>query len=309
MENVITPIDIRKAQLLNISRRGDGRQRVMKVAHNEKFMVLKCYGLKRSRLKSLFRQLGSLFLVRKSSITAKARHDTELDVLSLWKREGFDVPEVYPLPILPQDTPHCTAMEWIPSPTLAEVLQDDQKSLAYKKEIIARYARIWGKRHARALELGEPRLLQENPTLSHVFVSRDRLVHFDFEIVFTRKKDLKRLIRREIVGILRSMSKASSDNFSLLLDTLLEAYPDLCHFRQTAWELLRYGTVPVMGWTAIFHRITRRKKRYSKRLNFTKTLGWALKSRSDLCREVVPACYAPVVQISKQSPVFLRKVE
>jgi len=285
MENAIKPIDLRKAEVLDTSRRGDGRQQVMKVVHNEKFVVLKCYGLKRGQLKVLFRQLGSLFLVRKSSITAKARHDTELDVLAFWKQEGFDVPEVYPLPKLPQDISNCIAMEYIPSPTVAKVLQDDQKSLVLKKEVIARYARVWGKRHARALELGEPRLLQENPTLSHVFVSRDRLVHFDFEIVFTRKKDLERLVRREIVGILRSMSKASGDSFSPLLDTLLEAYPDLSYFRQTAWELFRYGTVPVMGWTAIFHRITRGKKRYSKRMNFTKTLGRALKSRCDLCRD------------------------
>jgi len=69
---------------------------------------------------------------------------------------------------------------------------------------------------------------------------------------------------------------------SPLLDTLLDAYPDLSHFRQTAWELLLYGTVPVMGWTAIFHRLTRGKKRYSKRMNFTKTLARALKSRCDL---------------------------
>jgi len=279
MENAIKPIDLREAQVLNTSRRGDGRQRVMKVVHHEKFVVLKCYGLKRTRLKVLFRQLGSLFLVRKSSITAKARHATELDVLALWKREGFDVPEIYPLPEIPQNIPYCIAMEWIPCPTVAEVLQDDQKSLAFKKEVIARYARVWGKRHALALKLGEPRLLQENPTLSHVFVSRDRLVHFDFEMVFTRKKDLKRLVRREIVGILRSMSKASGDSFSPLLDTLLDAYPDLSYFRQTARELLLYGTVPVMGWTAIFHRLTRRKKRYRKRLNFTKTMAKALKSR------------------------------
>ncbi len=279
IKHAIKSIDLSNAQILNISRRGDGRHQVLKVVHDEKFVVLKCYGLKRTRLKVLFRQLGSLFLVRKSSITTKARHDTELDVLSLWKREGFDVPEVYPLQKLPQDIPYCIAMEYIPSPTVAELLQDDQKSLAFKKEVIARYARIWGKRHARALELGEPRLLQENPTLSHVFVSRDRLVHFDFEIVFTRKKDLKRLVRREIVGILRSMSKASGDSFSPLLDTLLDAYPDLSHFRQTAWELLLYGTVPVIGWTAIFHRLTRGKKRYSKRMNFTKTLARALKSR------------------------------
>ena len=284
IKDTIKSIDLSNTQTLNISRRGDGRQQVIKVAHHEKFVVLKCYGLKRTRLKVLFRQLGSLFLVGKSSITAKARHDTELDVLSLWKREGFDVPEVYPLKKPPQDIPYCIAMEYIPSPTVAELLQDNQKSLSFKKEAIARYARVWGKRHARALELGEPRLLQENPTLSHVFVSRDRLVHFDFEIVFTRKKDLKRLVRREIVGILRSMSKASGDSFSPLLDTLLEAYPDLSYFRETAWELFRYGTVPVMGWTAIFHRFTRRKKRYTKRLNFTKTLARALKSRCDLCR-------------------------
>jgi len=279
MENAIKPIDLSNAQTLNISRRGDGRQRVIKVAHDEKFVVLKYYGLKRSRLTVLFRQLGSLFLVRKSSITAKARHDTELDVLALWKREGFDVPEIYPLPELPQNIPYCIAMEWIPWPTVAEVLQDDQKSLAFKKEVIARYARVWGKRHAHALELGEPRLLQEHPTLSHVFVSRDRLVHFDFEIVFTREKDLERLVRREIVGILRSMAKTSGDSFYPLLDTLLDVYPDLSHFRQTACELLRYGTVPVVGWTAMFHRLMRRKKRYSKRLDFTKTLAKALESR------------------------------
>jgi tRNA A-37 threonylcarbamoyl transferase component Bud32 len=284
MKTDTKPIDPGKAQVLNISRRGDGGQQVIKVMHDEKFVILKCYGLKRSRLKVLFRQLGSLFLVRKSSITAKARHATELDVLSLWKREGFDVPEVYPLPELSRNIPYCIAMEYIPSPTVAEVLQDHEKSLAFKKEVIARYARGLGKRHAWALDLGEPRLLQENPTLSHVFVSQNRLVHFDFEIVFTRNKDLKRLVRREIVGILRSMSKASGDNFSLLLDTLLETYPDLSHFRQTARELLLYGTVPVMGWTAIFHRLTRRKKRYRKRMSFTKTLGRALKSRCDLCR-------------------------
>jgi hypothetical protein len=279
MENAIKQIDLRKAEVLDTSRRGDGRQRVRKVVHNEKFVILKCYGLKRRRSRVLFRQFGSLFLGGKSSITAKARHDTELDVLAFWKQEGFDVPEVYPLPKHPQDISNCLAMEYIPSPTVAKVLQDDQKSLVFKKEVIARYARVWGKRHARALELGEPRLLQEHPTLSHVFVSRNRLVHFDFEIVFTRKKDLERLIRREIVGTLRSMAKTSGDGFYPLLDTLLDAYPDLSHFRQTACELLRYGTVPVVGWAAMFHRLTRRKKRYTKRLDFTKTLAKALESR------------------------------
>lgn len=276
-KNAIETIDLEKAQVLNTSRRGDGRQQILKVPRCQTFIILKCYGLKRSRLQMVIRQFGSLFLLKKSSITARARRNTELDVLALWKREGFDVPATYPLPEVPADFPCCLAMEWIPGPTMAEVLHDKNTSLTFKKEVIARYARDWGRRHARALELGEPRLLQENPTLSHVFISGDRLVHFDFEIVFTRKKDLERLVRREIVGVLQSLSKAGGDSFGTLLDTLLAAYPDLSCFRQTARELDRYGTVPVAGWTAIFHRLTRGIKHYRKRLKLIKTLDRALK--------------------------------
>lgn len=275
------PIDISGAQVLNTSRRGDGRQQIIKVTHDQTFIILKCYGLKRTRLRALIRQFGSRFVVRKSSITAKARRDTELEVLALWTREGFDVPAVYPQAEPPRDFPCCVVMEWIPGPTVTEMLRDDHTPLAFKKEVIARYAGVWARRHARALELNEPRLLQENPTLSHVFLSGDRLVHFDFEIVFTWEKDLERLVRREIAGVLQSMSKASGDNFGPLLDTLLEAYPDLSHFRQTARELGRYGTVPEVGWSAILHRLTRGKKRYRKRLNLIRALDNALKARTN----------------------------
>jgi hypothetical protein len=159
------------------------------------------------------------------------------------------------------------------------MLRDGRIPLTQKKEVIARYSREWGRRHARALELNEPRLLQENPTLSHVFVSGDRLVHFDFEIVFTWKKDLERLVRREIVGVLQSMAKAGGNDFESLLDTLLDNYPDLYHFRQAVEELHRYGTVPEVGWSAILHRLTRGKKRYRKRRHFISTLDRALKAR------------------------------
>ena len=270
-------IDLGQARVLNVSKRGDGRQRIIKVPYGQRFLILKCYGLKRSRLRAFFREFGSRAVVRKSSITARSRHDTELAVLALWKREGFDVPAVYPLPVLPKGFPCCTAMEWIPGPTIATVLQDKGTSLARKREIITRYAGMWGKRHARALELREPRLLQENPTLSHVFFSDNRLVHFDFEIVFTRKNDLERLVRREIAGVLESMAKTSGDDFTPLLDTLLENYPDLSHFRKTAWEIFHYGTVPMLGWTAGLHRFTRKRKRYRKRLNLMRPLDDALK--------------------------------
>ena len=273
------PIDLGEAQVLNVSQRGDGRQKILKVACDTGFIILKCYGLKRTRLRALVRQFGSFFLIKKSSVTARGRRATEIAVMTLWKREGFDVPTLYDLPELPPDFPCCIAMEWIPGPTLVETLRDENNSLDFKKEIIARYAGLWAKRHARAIELNEPRLLQENPTLSHVFYSDGRLVHFDFEIVFTWKKDMERLIRREIVGVVHSLAKAGREHFEPLLNTLLDNYPELSHFRQAVAELERYGTVPEVGWSAVLHLLTRRRNRYLKRQYFTDILDRALKKR------------------------------
>ncbi len=279
-ESITAAIDLGAAEVLNVSERGDGRQQILKVPCHDGFIILKCYGLKRTRLRALIRQFGSFFLIRKSSVTVSGRRATELAVMSLWKQEGFDVPEVYDLPELPQDFPLCIAMEWIPGPTLVQVLKDESYSPDLKKELIARYAKAWGKRHVRALELNEPRLLQENPTLSHVFYSNDRLVHFDFEIVFTWKKDIERLVRREIVGVVHALAKAGGENFEPLLDTLLDNYPDLSHFRQAVAELNRYGTVPEVGWSAVLHLLTRKRKRYLKRQYFTDVLDRALQKRA-----------------------------
>lgn len=270
-------IDPSQAEVLDVSRRGDGRQRVLKVEHEGRPLVLKCYGLKRSRMRVVARQFGSLFLVGKSSIRAEARRATELDVLRLWDEEGFGVPEVYDLPGLPDDVP-CIAMEYIPAPTVNDLLKDPARPLEVKQKIISRYAEVWSRRHARAVQLREPRLLLENPTLDHVFVHGMRMVHFDFEIVFTRTTDLERLARREIAGILWSMAKMSGSDFSPLLDAVLTAYPDHTLFEQTANDLLTYGNVPVIGWTAWLSRLTRNRERYTQRLDFARTLQQALRS-------------------------------
>lgn len=279
----LSKIDLGRAETLDISKHGDGRQRIMKVPCGDTFIILKCYGRKRSRLSTMTRQFGN-FIGGQSSMTAQGRRDTELAVLKLWQREGFDAPEVYDLAEPPPEFPFCLAMEYISGPPMVDVLWvwdgDGDYSLADKKEIVARYARSWGARHARALELKEPRLLQAHPSLRHVFYANDRLVHFDFEVVFTGTKNLDRLIRREIVGVLRSMSQVTGEQFEPLLNTLLDNYPDLDFFRQTARELSRYGTVPEMGWTAVFYRLMQGRKRYKKRRHFIETLEKTLARRS-----------------------------
>ena len=58
-------IETDKAELMDMSERGDGRHRVLKVEHGGAFYIIKCYGLKRSKIRTAMRQLGSLFLVGK----------------------------------------------------------------------------------------------------------------------------------------------------------------------------------------------------------------------------------------------------
>ena len=183
---------------------------VKALTHEGKPVVLKCYGRKERPVRVALRQFGSLFIVGKSSITPGARCKTEHDVINLWRREGFDVPSLLAVPVPDPDLEPCLAMEWIPGTTLARVLLDSGVPVSRKQDLINRFTVILGRRHARAMSLKEPRLLFENPTFDHVFLSGERLVHHDFEIVFTGKRNIERLVRREIVGFLCSLAKVTS---------------------------------------------------------------------------------------------------
>jgi hypothetical protein len=73
------------------------------------------------------------------------------------------------------------------------------------------------------------------------------------------------------------MAKMSGSDFPPLLDAVLKAYPDHTPFEQTARDLLTYGNVPVIGWTAWLSRLTRNRERYTQRRDFACTLQQALR--------------------------------
>ena len=259
-------------EVLNVSMRGDGRQRILKIRHEGKPVVLKCYGRKEKPFRIALRQFGSLFIVGKSSITPKARCKTEHDAINLWRQEGFDVPSLLPIPISDPDLEPCLVMEWIPGTTLARMLLDASIPVSRKQEVIKRFTVILGNRHARARALEEPRLLFENPTFDHVFLSGERLVHHDFEIVFTRRKNIERLVRREIVGFLCSLAKVPAVEFDLLLADFVALYPDHALLRRVQQDLSRYGSVPMLDWVAPFIRLIPRNKRHKRREPITRAL-------------------------------------
>ena len=266
LESTSIPGEIHITEVLDISTRGDGRHMILKVIHKERPMVLKCYGLKRSIIRTIIKRFGYFMVEGKSSFSASGRFKTEREVLELWRREGFDVPQLFFPDFLSKMSMPCLAMEWIPGKTLAKVFQDRELPLSRKKELIEKFAGVLGNRHAKASELKEYRFIFGHPTFSHVMLSEDRMVHFDFEIVY-RKGHMESIIRREIAGFIYSLAKSSKSQFPDLLKTMVSAYPDHSRIGLAINELQQYGTVPIIGLLKIFFKYFNRSKRYRRRIS------------------------------------------
>jgi tRNA A-37 threonylcarbamoyl transferase component Bud32 len=229
------------AEVLSASRRGGlRRQLVLKIEHRGTPLVVKCYGRKRGAVRTATRAFGC-WLLGKSSPRIEARFRTESQVLALWRREGFDVPELVPLDLSDEIPGPYLVMEWIPGAHLGKALRGPRLSADAKREAMARFGAACGARHARAVETNEPRLLCDHPSVSHVLLADDRLVHIDFELVRTRTKSLDRLARREIVRFLSSISSTIGDEIRPVMEAFVAAYPDASRLERTRDDLARRG--------------------------------------------------------------------
>ena len=239
---------------LAVSHRGDGAHRVLKAVVDGWPVVIKVYGLKRSRFDMLLRQFGSLVLVGKSSISAAGRCRTERATLARWRQEGFHVPaeasvarEVLAAAGVSGRNPWLT-LEWVDGPALGMIVKREDIALRRKEEIVADFAHAIAERHARALEIDEPRLLCEHPTFEHVIFSDGRFVFFDFEIVFTGRSKVETLIARELAGFVRSLFRMAGKDFAPLLRALVSAYPEKHRLKRVRDDFERFGAVPVFDW-------------------------------------------------------------
>lgn len=197
------------ALLLAHSARGDGRHLVIR-AHAKggatgRFHVFKLFGRKRTWLRESLRDLGQRVLVGKTGVRAERRARVEREVLDLWRREGFDVPRVEADVALPKGVaPPVVVMEFVAGRPLDQVVADPGVALAEKERLLARLGREWRRRHARAAELDEPKLIQVHASLDHVIHhashagSAERLVTFDFEVAWTRRHPIARLAAWEL---------------------------------------------------------------------------------------------------------------
>lgn len=205
------------ATLLASGARGDGRHFVVRTRIDGRDLVVKLYGRKRDAVRDFLRDLGQRLLVGKSGVRADRRAATERRVLALWRREGFDVPQLIEGVRLPAGIRQpSVVMEYVPGRTLDALVADASVALEVKRRIVTRLAREVARRHARARELREPLLVQLHASLGHVLhVAGDergppeRLVTFDFEVAFTRRRGLETKLRRELTHYRDSLAQWS----------------------------------------------------------------------------------------------------
>jgi hypothetical protein len=218
----------RDATLLAAGKRGDGRHFVVRARIGGRDLVVKLYGRKRDAVRDFLRDVGQRLLVGKSGVRAARRAATERRVLALWRREGFDVPELIEDVALPAEIVQPrVVMEYVPGRTLDAFVADRSVALEEKRRVVTRLARELARRHARARALREPLLIQVHASLGHVLHVRageagagpaaapsaapanERLVTFDFEVAWTRRRGLEAMVRQEFTHYRDSLAKGS----------------------------------------------------------------------------------------------------
>jgi hypothetical protein len=228
------------------SEAGGGQQQYvlhLKNRHGE--FVLKHFGAKQGRMRTLVRQFGSLFLVGKSSIAPGDRKQVEEDTLALWRQEGFHVPGPPAFPVEGLDPDLDLALEFVKGEPLNVFLMRKDRTDEEILSIVRLLAEDLARRHARALELAEPRLLLERPTLEHFILSGDRIVNLDLEIVYTNPNLTENLARRELSSVFLSIYRSRPVAYIYFLEEFLRHYPDHDRLRKVAGYMKDYGGVPL----------------------------------------------------------------
>ena len=210
--------------------------------------VLKIYRRRRSRLREVLGRFSHACIERKRGTHPHERWETERTAIAIWAREGFRVPRILDdAPPVDVDGPSLW-LERVDGQTFFWLTHDPKISLGRKQELAARLGRDHSRRHRRARELGEIRLLHEHPTTKHVLVSNDELVTIDHEGGFAADYPLTLAIAFEVAGFLRPLWTGET----LCLDAPLPAaylqgygdvslLSDACRawFGSEAWQPLR----------------------------------------------------------------------
>ncbi len=250
-----------EGELLARSARGDGRHLVARIELGGRPAVLKLFGRKRDPLREWLRDFGQRVLVGKTGMAPATRQRTERESLEAWRAGGFDVPALLDWPLPAEVPPHRLLLEWLPGDLLSARVCWPHVAREEKERLLARLAREVARRHGRALERREPRLVQSHATLAHVMVvpaatgpqagavaaAGERLVTFDFEVAWARRSALERLVALEVGQLVESIASfAPTEQIGPLIGAFVRAYGESERLRGLV-ATVRRGRVPLLA--------------------------------------------------------------
>lgn len=246
-----------RAERLDGSLRGSGLNAVYLIQRPDGPAILKTYSNRRNHWESFWTNLGNWFGGR-TGYTARDRHRTESASLALWRAAGLDVPRLLPDPPgLRLDLPHL-CMEFVDGELLSAHLADEHVPLPERDATFVRFLESWAARQALAAERRDARLIQEHGSFEHVLRAGDRLVTFDLEVAFRRRRPVPAARVAEICGYLRSL-------FRLLPEPVARHFFDLAvarhprrEFLQEVPRLLLRNPAPV---ARLLHAFDRRRRK------------------------------------------------
>ena len=255
-----------EAICLDRSLRGGGRHGVFLIKSPQKQWVVKIYHHKRNMVQRFLSGLEN-YLTGRSPLNPRTRFYTENKTLNIWQEHKFDVfRRLKESPPVSIDFPH-VVFEYVSGRTLKEYFLDPHIAKADKLHTLKRFLPEWGRRHALALDTRNHNLIQERATLQHVFMSSedDRLISFDFEVVYTSRHSLPGIIAREIAGYIRSLLAAVPEqDFNDYLDVFMREYPHRDFLRHPYKYFFQHPNRLLRFLFSIDRRRPRNRRRHSK---------------------------------------------
>lgn len=250
-----------RGTLLTRSDDRSGPQGVYLVEHGSAQYVYKVYGARRNWVKQCRDRVYS-FLEGRSGPAPAVRRDVEQRALALWREHGFSVfPQPESAPAIDFGAP-VLCVGYVPGRTAYTHFADPAISREDKFRLLRTLVADWARRHELARRLSEPLLVQEHPSLEHIWLGEDgRSYYFDFEVVFWKRSRLHQFIGREILrytrAVVRCVPEEESEEY---LDLVLRHYPLPEFFRIAYVDLWRHPN-PFVRAFRFFERLTERARR------------------------------------------------
>jgi hypothetical protein len=201
-----------------------------KVPFRGGWAVLKVYYDSRGWPSRLVKSLENVLLAGQSSYLPTTRRRIEAECMALWRKHGFRVFDTYPeVEVRAPDCPRGGYMlfEYVGAPKLDAVLRDGTRSVEDRFAVYRRFLAEWGRRHEIAVREREPRLVHENGDGKHVMILPDRLLWFDFEMIFRSRRAVPLHVSHEIIQYLWYLMKNTPPEIQArLLEETVRGYPD-----------------------------------------------------------------------------------